>query len=330
MFNKTSFITGGGGFIGGHLVRSLKNQGKDVVVIERPGFDAGRIPADVELRIADIRDRTAVSQVLHDCRGSEVYHLAANPHLWVRDRCEFDRVNHLGARHVLDSALAHGAEKVLHCSTESILTKANWPNDRAIDEQVQIVESDAVGPYCLSKLRAEEYARSLAEQGHPVYIANPTMPVGPDDPGPSPPTCLILDFIQGRMPAYMDCCLNLVDVRDVAEGMTLIMQKGTPGRRNLLSGENLTLGRLLQILSQLTGQKVPRIKIPYGLGLGYAYASEFIADWFTGIRPQASVTGLKLARRIMHFDASATQEILGWQPRPIEFSLKETLTWYNS
>ncbi|MFM7319434.1 MAG: NAD-dependent epimerase/dehydratase family protein [bacterium] len=327
MHEETAYVTGGAGFIGGHLVRLLVRDGWRVVVIERPGVDQGLLPQAVETRLADIRVQAEVVKALADCRGAMVYHLAANPHLWVRDRQEFDAVNHQGARHVLDAALAAGAQRVLHCSTESILTKKRWPAGASLNEQVEIDESDAVGPYCLSKLRAENYAKSLAGRGLPVVIANPTMPVGPNDPGPSPPTCLIRDFLAGRMPGYMDCQLNLVDVRDVAEGLVKVMEKGKAGRRHLLSGENMSLASLLQMLSGISGQKVPRWKIPYFVGFSYACLSEWMADYLTGQRPQATITGLRLARRVMHFDGGWTREQIGWEPRPIRNSLMDALTW---
>lgn len=321
------FVTGGGGFLGGHLSRSLAAEGYRVVVIERPGFDFSSLPQSVEGRHADIRDSAALKQALADCRGCAVYHLAANPHLWARDRGEFDAVNHRGARNVIDFALENGAARVLHCSTESILTKRNWPADRAIDEQVVIEESDAVGPYCLSKLRAENYAIELGRNGLPVVVANPTMPIGPEDPGPSPPTCLILDFLGGRMPGYMDCRLNLVDARDVAEGLIRVMRVGVPGRRHLLAGENLSLAELLGQLGVLTGCPVPKFRVPYPAGMIYAYWSEWFADRISGRRPMATVTGLRLARRVMHFDDTATRKLLGWKPRPLTESLEDTLTW---
>ncbi|MBI1322004.1 NAD-dependent epimerase/dehydratase family protein [bacterium] len=321
------FVTGGGGFLGGHLVRQLLDAGRSVVVIERPGFDQAKLPAEVEGRHADIRDAGAVRAALADCRDAEVYHLAANPHLWARDRAEFEAVNHQGARHVIDIALEHRASRVLHCSTESILTKRIWPKGVAIDEQVAIDESDAVGPYCLSKLRAEKYAIELGRQGLPVVVANPTMPIGPDDPGPSPPTCLILDFLMRRMPGYMDCSLNLVDSRDVATGLIRVMELGHPGRRHLLAGENVSLAGLLDRIAALTGLNAPKIRIPYAVGLSYAYLSEWVADYWTGNRPMATVTGLRLARRIMHFDDSSTRSLIEWRARPLGESLDDTLTW---
>ena len=326
--NPVNFVTGGGGFLGGHLVRFLIEQGQRVVVIEKPGFERKNLAPGIELRNADIRDRKALQVALSDCSGAHVYHLAANPHLWALDPSEFDQVNHQGAVSVLETALSNGAMRVLHCSTESILTKkVQGSSGVPIDEQVEIAESDAVGPYCLSKLRAENRALALGRQGQPVVVANPTMPVGPNDPGPSPPTCLIRDFIEGRMPGYLDCSLNLVDARDVATGLARVMHFGIPGRRHLLSGQNLSLEELLELLSKLTGRPMPRLKIPYQVGLFYAFASEWAARNVTGRRPQATVTGLRLARRLMHFDGTATQVLLGWESRPIEESLRDALTW---
>ena len=143
-----------------------------------------------------------------------------------------------------------------------------------------------------------------ARAGAPVVIVNPTMPVGPGDRGVSPPTRLIRDFCDRKLPARMDCTLNLIDVRDVAEGLILAMECGLPGRRYLLGGENLTLVGLLGILSELTGVPVPQWSVPYPLGLAVAFVSELWADRVTGRPPKATVTGVRLTRRAMHFDSS--------------------------
>lgn len=316
-------VTGGAGFIGGHLVGLLASRGEAVRVVERPGADASHLPPGVEVVFADVRNREGLDDAL---RGSRfVYHLAANPNLWAPDRAEFDEVNHRGTVHVLDAALAAGAERILHTSTESILTKAVASGP--IDEDVRIEESDAVGPYCLSKLRAENYAMKLAREGKPVVVANPTMPVGPGDRGGSPPTRLIRDFCRGALPAVLDCTLNLIDVRDVALGLTRVMEVGRAGKRYLLGGENLTLVELFRLLSEATGRPAPRWRVPYALGLGFAHLSEFWADHVSGRPPQASVTGLRLARRLMHFDASRSLRELGLEPRPIRESVADAVAW---
>ncbi len=181
--DELTVVTGGAGFIGSHLVEQLVGEGRRVRVVERPGASVDHLPEGVETVRADIRDPSAVSKAMRGAR--HVFHLAANPNLWVRDRREFDAVNHRGTTHVLDSAIAEGAERIVHVSTESILTCARRTGP--IAEDVEVTERDAVGPYCLSKLRAEVAARRRADAGHPVLIANPTMPVGPGDRGSLPP-----------------------------------------------------------------------------------------------------------------------------------------------
>jgi dihydroflavonol-4-reductase len=318
-----TIVTGGGGFIGSHLVSQLVESGQVVRVVERPGAAIDHLPRGIEVVFADIRERDGLARAMEG--GRWVYHLAANPNLWARDRDEFRAVNYQGTINVLDAALAVGAERVLHTSTESILTRTR--SSTAIDEDVEITLEDTVGPYCRSKLLAEQYAFSLARQGAPVVVANPTMPVGPGDRGPSPPTRLILDFCRGHLPAAMDCTLNLIDVRDVALGLRLVMDRGRPGRRYLLGNENLTLLGLLKQLSELTGVPVPRWRVSYPLGMGFALFSEFWADHVTGRAPRATVTGLRLARRIMHFDASNSLAEIGLRPRRIHDSLADAVSW---
>jgi len=318
-----TIVTGGAGFIGSHLVERLSGRGERVRVVERPGAEVGHLPGGVEVVFADIRDRGAVTEALRG--GRRVYHLAANPNLWVRDRAEFAAVNHRGTVHVLDAALDAGAERVLHTSTESILTCARAAGP--IAEDVEVTLDDAVGPYCRSKLLAENEAMARAREGKPVVVANPTMPVGPGDRGPSPPTRLIRDFCRGALPARMDCTLNLIDVRDVAEGLVRTMERGEPGRRYLLGGENLTLVGLLGVLSELTGVPVPRWRVPYPVGLAVAHFSEFWADRVTGRTPKATVTGVRLTRRTMHFDASRSLAALGLAPRPARESLADAVAW---
>ena len=184
-----------------------------------------------------------------------------------------------------------------------------------------------MGPYCLSKLRAENAAMALARAGRPVVVANPTMPVGPGDRGLSPPTRLIRDFCLGKLPAMMDCTLNMIDVRDVALGLVRAMERGEPGRRYLLGGENLTLAGFLGVLSDLCGTPVPRWRVPYAAGLAVAYMSEFWSDHVSGISPKATVTGVRLARRIMHFDPSRSQAELGLVTRPIRAALGDAVDW---
>jgi dihydroflavonol-4-reductase len=257
-----------------------------------------------------------------------VYHLAANPNLWTQQRGAFHQVNYLGAINVLDAALAEGAERILHTSTESILTRARQSGPIRADQPIHM--DDVVGPYCRSKLLAERHAFRLARQGAPVIIVNPTLPVGPGDRGRSPPTRMMLDFCKGKRREYLDADLNLIDVRDVAEGMTAAMERGKPGRRYLLGHENLSIREVFGRLAQLTGLPQPDRRVPYAVALAAAYVSEWLADVVTHRPPAATVTGVKLTRRVMHFDARPSLEALGLQPRPIDIALADAVAWFRA
>lgn len=316
-------VTGGAGFIGSHLVDRLVENGRRVRVIERPGAAVNHLPGSVEVVFADIRERRRLKPAL---QGADwVYHLAANPNLWALDRGDFESVNHQGTVNVIELALEAGARRVLHTSTESILTTPGATGPIGLDVKVEL--GDAVGPYCRSKLLAENFAFSLAARGFPVVVANPTMPVGPGDRGMSPPTRLIRDFAAGRLPAVIACTLNLIDVRDAALGLALVMERGRPGVRYLLGGENLTLDQVLSELSRLTGVPPPRWSVPHAAALAFAWLSEAWADRVTGRTPSATVTGVRLARRIMHFDARPSLAEIGLVPRPITDSLADAVAW---
>jgi dihydroflavonol-4-reductase len=361
-------VTGGAGFIGSHLVRLLTvsprsmtgggtgddkghwsspmislspNNGetlrvqppvidrrlnRKIRVLERPGAKVDHLPLDqIEVVQADIRDRRAVDAAVDGC--DQVFHLAANPQLWTPRKGHFRQVNYVGTINVLTAALAAGAKRVVHCSTESILTRTRQTTAIAEDQEVPLGE--VVGPYCRSKWFAEQFAFRLARSGAPVVIVNPTLPIGPGDGGRSPPTQMILDCARGRRAFYLDAELNLIDVRDVATGMITAMERGQPGRRYLLGAENWTLRKLFEWVASHCGVPGPRFAVPYSLALGAAIVSEWIADVCTHKIPAATVTGVRLTRRTMRFDASRSLADLGLTPRPVVESLGEAIAWYR-
>jgi dihydroflavonol-4-reductase len=197
-------------------------------------------------------------------------------------------------------------------------------------ENLRLQASDMLGPYCLSKFHAEEEVFRLVEEGAPIIVVSPTLPVGPGDRGKTPPTRMSVAFCKGELPAYLDCRFNLIDARDVATGMILAMKKGRTGIRYLLGGENIHLSEWLGILGEETGQPVPRWKVPYSLALGVAWFSELWADWVTGKIPMATITGVRLTRRNMFFDPSASLKELGLHPRPIREAARDAVAWYRS
>jgi dihydroflavonol-4-reductase len=319
-------VTGGAGFIGSHLVRQLVARGETVRVLERPQARVDHLPLDrLEVVRADIRDRAAVAKAVRGCEA--VYHLAANPNLWVQPRGLFRQVNYLGTVNVLEAALAAGVRRILHTSTESILTRVRQQGPITEDQEVSF--TDVLGPYCRSKWLAERHAFALARRGAPIFIVNPTLPVGPGDWGRSPPTQMMLDYCRGKRHEYLDAELNLIDVRDVADGMVRALEQGRPGRRYLLGHENLSIRAVFAELARLTGLPEPSWRVPYPLALAAAYVSEFVADVVTHRSPAATITGVKLTRRTMHFDPKRSLDELGLQPRPVRQALADAVAWFR-
>src|SRR5262249_4342031 len=186
------------------------------------------------------------------------------------------------------------------------------------------------GPCCRSKWHAERFALKLGLAGAPVVVVNPTLPVGPGDWGRSPPTQMLLDFCRGKRSAYLNAEVNLIDVRDVADGMVRAADRGKPGRRYLLGAENWSIERLFGWLASHTGLPPPRWRVPYALGLAAAYVSEWVADVATRRIPAATVTGVRLTRRTMHFDPRRSLAELGLTPRPIVQSLTDAVEWFRA
>jgi dihydroflavonol-4-reductase len=320
-------VTGGGGFIGRHLVGQLAASGEQVRVLDLRPIEP--VPPGVEVVVGSITDPAVVARAVEGCE--RVFHLAANPNLWDRDPRVFDLVNHQGTRRVLDAAQKAGVQRFLYTSTESILKSYRAPKQskRAlIDESVRLTLDDMPGPYCRSKFLAEEAAREAAAGGLPVVIVNPTMPVGPGDHLLTPPSRMILGFLNGETPAYLDCEFNLVDARDVAAGQVLAAERGRAGERYILGHVNLGLGDLLEKLRLLTGLPMPRTRVPYALALASAVVSEGIAA-VTGKPPMAPLTGVRLARTSMAFDSGKARGELGWSCRPLEESLRDAIDWMS-
>jgi dihydroflavonol-4-reductase len=316
-------VTGGSGFVGSHLVRLLLARGEKVRIADRrePPSD---IAPSAEFVPVDICDDTTLRTVF--CDAKVVYHLAANPQLWAPHRGEFLRVNYWGTVHVLRAALRQGVRRIVHVSTESILTRRG--QKEVIAETQDVSRGELIGPYCLSKWRAERYAWLLARAGAPVTIVNPTLPIGPGDWLRTPPTQMILDVCRGKRPAYVAGELNLIDVRDVALGLAAAAERPPAEHRYVLGGENWTIRQLFDTVARLAGVPPPRWRIPYPLALAIAYGDEFLSD-LTGGPPQATVTGVKLTRRRMHFDTQRTWGLLRLQPRPVIQSLQEMIAWFR-
>ena len=317
-----SLVTGGGGFIGRHLVRLLLERGEHVRVLELEGVALDGL--DVEAARGSICDPGVVRRALTGVH--RLYHLAGNPNLWARDKGVFARVNHGGTRTVLAEAARFDLERIVFTSTESIL-KGRHAIGAPIDECAAARLEDMSGPYCRSKLLAEQTAFDAARRGQPVVIVSPTMPVGPGDRNLTPPTRMVLQFLNRQLPAYFDCGLNLVDVRDVAAGHLLAAERGRIGERYILGNANLMMRDILAILEELTGVPKPRFAVPYWLALASGVASEFLADFVTHRPPAAPLTGVRLTATPMFFDSSKAVRELRLPQTPVRVTLADAVAW---
>nr|HDN00331.1 NAD-dependent epimerase/dehydratase family protein [Deltaproteobacteria bacterium] len=319
-----NLVIGGSGFIGSHLVRELVKQGERVRVYDLNPFPEDETYQTVEVVRGDILNLSQLSPAMDGC--STVYHLGGTPQLWSRDPKFFDRTNHEGTINVLNTARRSGIKRLIFTSTESIL--ATPSGKEPITEDIKPRIEDMVGPYCRSKLLAEQAVFRAAKEGLPAVAVCPTLPIGPGDRNLTPPGQMISDFLQRKIPGYLDCTLNFIDVRDVATGHRLAAEYGRPGRRYILAAHNMTLYEFFQHLSRISGVPCPKIKIPYLVALAWSYMEHYIGI-VTGKRPRSSITGVKLCKRSLEFNSIWTWKTLGHRPRPLDGTIRDAVNWHK-
>lgn len=317
---STVLVTGGAGFIGSHVVSLLQEQDCRIRVIELPDADTDHLE-DCDIRRVDIRDREAVMKTTRGC--DLVIHLAANPNLWARNSSDFEAVNHQGTRNVLDAAAAASVDRTVYVSTESILTPRS--KTQVISESVKTTLGDMIGPYCRSKWLAEQAAFESAGNGQDVVIVRPSVPIGPGDRMQGPLTRMMNDFRKGRVKGWMPGDINLIDVRDVADGIIAAIEHGHSGDAYLLVNENWSIRELMNFLGEVHDRRPPRFRVPYPLALSFAHLEEaFCRVRREGHVPMATVTGIKLTRRCFRFDGKISRAKLGIDSmRPCREAIRE-------
>jgi len=322
-----TFVTGATGFIGGAVVRRLLKAGHQVRALVLPGCDTRQIDGLAIERIdGDVRDDESVRRAMASCDW--VLHLAAiysfRGHPWE----DFQQVNIDGTRRVLQAALDEGVERVVH--TSSVITVGVNRDRSPANEETPSTLADMYGHYARSKFLSEQVAHDFARQGLPVVIVNPTSPMGEADYRPTPTGRIIVDYLNGRMPAYVDTGINIVDVEDVAAGHVLAAERGRIGERYLLGGENLTLKEFLDILSEVSGLPPVRIRVPSAVVKAWSYVDAALGRLIPGYTPWATPEEARQSDKWMHFDVSKAVNELGLPQTPARETLRKAVTWYRA
>ncbi len=319
---KPTLVTGASGFIGWHVARLLLARGERVRALVRASSVLPDL--DVERVTGDLRDPESLARAATGC--GVVYHVAADYRLWSKNPSDLYQSNVDGTRNILTAARETGAERFIYTSTVGCI---GIPSGGLGNETTPVSLHSMAGTYKRSKFMAEEVALEFARSGFPVVIVNPTAPMGDHDFKPTPTGQIIVDFMRGAMPAYIDTGLNVVHVDDVAQGHLLACEHGGVGERYILGAENMTLGQILHMLADLTGQKAPSIQIPYAL----AYAAGLITTaWaqISGVAPRAPLEAVKMARQKMWVTHAKAASKLGFTPRPARAALADAVKWFET
>ena len=320
-----AFVTGGTGFIGSSVVRDLLGRGIDVRALCRPGSNRANLEdLDVELFEGDLLDAASLRGGMVGCEL--VFHVGALYSFWVRPKRLIYDVNVEGTRSLLEAAKSTGIERIVY--TSSVAALGLRDDGQPADETTPNDISRVIGDYKKSKYLAEqvalEYAREL-----PIVIVNPSYPVGPRDIKPTPSGQTILDFLNRKMPAYIDTGMNIVDVEDVALGHWLAADKGRIGERYILGGENVTMKRMLELLSEITGLPAPKARVPYKPILAMSYLNAAFCRLFPRITPRMTPETIRMSSHLMYFDPAKAVRELGFPQTPTKEALTKAATWFQ-
>jgi len=320
---KPALITGATGFVGWHVTRKWLDRGGSVRALVRDPARLRGLDGAEPVR-GDLRDPDSLARAVAGC--GVVFHVAADYRLWTRDPRQMFLSNVEGTRNLLTAARGAGIERVVYTSTVGCV---GMPKHGLGDEQSPVGLEEMTGPYKRSKFLAERVALEFAGEGFPVVVVNPTAPVGDHDFKPTPTGKMIVDFVRGAMPGFVDTGLNVVDVRDVAEGHLQALERGRVGERYILGSENLTLQQIFATLAGIVGRPEPKIRVPYALAYAVGLASTAWAG-ITGKEPLAPLDGVRMARKKMWVRHNKASRELGYAPGPAAVALRRAVEWFQA
>lgn len=320
----TAFVTGATGFIGHHVAAALIRRGWSVKALRRPGSSHPVPLAGIEWEVGDLSNPDRLAEAIEG--ADAIFHVAADYRLWARDPGEIYQTNVNGTVNVLNAALSAGVERVVY--TSSVGALGLNPDGTPADENAPVSIRDMVGHYKRSKFIAEREAEKFLDHGLRVFFVHPSTPVGPGDHKPTPTGKIILDFLNRKMPAYIDTGLNLVDVRDVAEGHCLALERGKPGEKYILGNLNLTLSEIFALLERISKLPAPRVRLPYRPILCLAGIFQLFST-ITRREPLIPFEGVRMAKKKMFFNPAKAVRELGMPQTPIETALSDAVAWFR-
>lgn len=320
-------ITGASGFVGSAVARALIARGERVRLIVRPTSPRTNIDdLDAEVVVGDLADPAAVRAAMAGVRG--LYHVAADYRIWAPDPAVIIANNVTTTRTVMEAALAAGIGRIVYTSSVATLK----PSDRAtpVDETAAATPEQAVGAYKRSKVEAERLVEAMvAKRGLPAVIVNPSTPIGPRDVRPTPTGRIIVEAATGRIPAFVDCGLNLVHVDDVAAGHLAAFDRGMVGERYILGGQDVSLRHMLAVIAGQVGRRAPRVALPRAPLFPLALLSEGAAR-VTGREPMLTRDSLRMARHSMFFSSGKAERDLGYRARPFAEAIRDAIIWFRT
>ncbi len=325
------FVTGATGFLGAHVARALAAQGADLRLLVRPTSDLRNLEslptlAGLDQVSGDLRRPESLRTALRGCDA--LMHVAADYRLWVRDPQQMYAANVEGTRTLLRLAREEKVARTVY--TSSVATMGFQRSAVIVDEQTPVSLADMVGHYKRSKFLAERVALDAAHAGQHVITLNPTTPIGPGDRKPTPTGRIVVDFLNGNFPAYMDTGLNLVDATEVARTHVAALERGAPGERYILGGENLTLKQILDKMSAITGLPSPNYKVPIPVAMTFAFFDEWITGRILGREPRATVEAVRMGRKKMFASSARAERDLGFRVLPIYAALRSAIDWFRT
>jgi dihydroflavonol-4-reductase len=307
------------------VARLLAGQGADLRLLVRAASRQENLEGlNAELITGDLSDPASLRKGMEGCEA--VFHLAADYRLWVRDPQPMYAANVDGTTAVIEAAQAAGVRRTVYCS--SVATLGFGYDRKPVNENTPVNVASMIGHYKRSKYLAERKAVELAAKGAEVVIVNPSTPIGEQDIKPTPTGRIVLDFLLGNFPAYMETGMNLVDVHDVARGHLLAFEKGRRGERYILGGENLTLKQILDILGELTGLPSPSMKVPHAVAMAFAAFDQTFNGYLRNREPRATIDEVRMGKKFMWVDSAKAERELGYTHGPAREALARAARWF--